>query len=74
MVTDKYTWLDDEIEILEGGDFTEPQLFRTYKLQKRGNEWCAVSEDGTKTLGCYPTEAQANERLRQIEAAKAAKG
>lgn len=46
---------------------------RSYKLQKRGNEWCAVSEDGTKTFGCYPTEAQARERLRQIEAIKAAK-
>ena len=74
MVTDKYTWLDDEIEILEGGDFTEPQLFRTYKLQKRGNEWCAVSEDGTKTLGSYTTEAQVNVLLSQIHAATAAKG
>ena len=45
----------------------------THKIQKSGDEWCVVSEDGEKKLGCYPTEKQARERLRQIEAAKAAK-
>lgn len=54
-------------------DLTGDEVY-VYKIQKRGNEWCVVSEDGTKKLGCYPTEKQARERLRQIEAAKAAKG
>jgi len=63
----------DEVSTIGNDSFSELQLTHTYKLQKRGDEWCAISEDGTKTLGCYPTEAQANERLRQVEAAKAAK-
>jgi hypothetical protein len=47
-----------------------------YKIEKRGGDkpWCVVSEDGSRDLGCFPTEAEANERLRQVEAAKAAKG
>ena len=57
--------------VFESDSFTESQLIHTYKLQKRGSQWCAVSEDGTKSLGCYPTEAEARERLRQVEAAKA---
>ena len=53
--------------------FTEEQLANTYKIVKRGAQWCAVSEDGSHSMGCYPTEAQAKERLRQVEAAKAVK-
>ncbi len=61
-------------------DLTTPEWDLTgdeihdYKIQKSGGEWCVVSEDGAKKLGCFPTEKQARERLRQIEAAKAAKG
>lgn len=41
---------------------------------KRDGKWYVLSEDGTKKLGGpYGSEAEANERLRQIEAAKAAK-
>lgn len=43
-----------------------------FKLEKRGDEWCAVSEDGSRSFGCYPTEEEARERLRQVEAAAAA--
>ena len=69
----KFIWKYEEVNVSLAGDrnFTELQLTHTYKLQKRGNEWCAVSEDGTKSLGCYPTEAKARERLRQVEAARA---
>lgn len=42
-----------------------------YVVQE-GDQWCVYSESGEK-LGTYPTEAEARERLRQIEAAKAAK-
>ena len=54
-------------------DLTADDEVHIYIIQKRGSEWCVVSEDGTKKLGCYPTEKQARERLRQIEAAKAVK-
>lgn len=43
------------------------------KLAKREGKWVALSEDGSKELGTYDTEAEARERLRQVEAAKAAK-
>lgn len=44
-----------------------------YKIVRRDGQFCAVSEDGEHSFGCYPTEAEARERLRQVEAAKAAK-
>ena len=43
-------------------------------ITKRSGKWCAVSEAGDVTFGCYATEVEARERLRQVEAAKAAKG
>src|SRR5947208_13550037 len=42
-----------------------------YFVEKRGNEWCVVDKTRTKTLGCHPTEAEANAQLRAIEANKA---
>lgn len=45
---------------------------RADRIVQREGKWCAVSEDGTKTLGCYDTEEAARERLRQVEAAVAA--
>jgi hypothetical protein len=54
----------------EKGD-EEPKADR---LEQRDGEWCAVSEDGSRSFGCYPTEGEARERLRQVEAAKAARG
>ena len=53
--------------------FSSSDLLHTYKIVKRGSKWCAVSEDGTRTMGCYSSRAGAAERLRQVEAAKAAK-
>lgn len=37
------------------------------KIIKKGSKWCVVSEDGTRNLGCYPSEDQAKKRLQQIE-------
>jgi hypothetical protein len=39
------------------------------RIEQHGLQWCAVSEDGSRSLGCYDTEAEARERLRQVEAA-----
>lgn len=36
-----------------------------------GERWCVESEDGQTKLGCYDTEAEAIDRLRQVEAAAA---
>lgn len=36
------------------------------KVVKEGNQWCIKSKAG-KNLGCYPTKAEALERLREIE-------
>jgi hypothetical protein len=47
---------------------------KTDRLEQRDGKWCAVSEDGTRSFGCFDTEGEARERLRQVEAAKAAKG
>jgi len=35
-------------------------------IKKSGSEWCVYSKDG-KPLGCYKTQKEAEERLRQIE-------
>jgi len=70
----KFAWKRGDIEVVKSKSNT---LFldsvHTYKLVHRDDEWCVTSEDGTKSLGCYPTETEARERLRQVEAAKAAK-
>lgn len=42
----------------------------TKYIVHRGNEWCVVSHTTGRNLGCYPTRAQAVERLQQIEAHK----
>jgi hypothetical protein len=46
------------------------QMFR---IEHRGSRWYVESESG-KPMGDYDTEGEARERLRQVEAAKAAKG
>ena len=43
------------------------------KIEKRGSEWVVLSMSG-REMGTYSSEGDARERLRQIEAAKAAKG
>lgn len=45
----------------------------TLKVEKKGDEWCAVSEDGKQSFGCYPTEDEANERIGEVEFFKAKK-
>lgn len=41
-----------------------------YVIEKQGEEWCLLSNDGGAKLGCYPTRAEAVQRLRQVEAHK----
>jgi len=36
------------------------------RIVRRGREWCVVAESG-RNMGCYPSRAEAQERLRQIE-------
>ena len=45
---------------------------REDKIEKRGGEWVVLAMSG-REMGTYQTEAEARERLRQVEAAKAAK-
>lgn len=51
---------------------------KPYKAEKkivlRDGEYCAVSEDGEKSFGCFPTRAEAAERLGQVESFKAEGG
>lgn len=47
---------------------------KTDKVEERGGEFFVLSESGEELSGPFSTEEQANERLRQIEAAKAARG
>ncbi len=42
-------------------------------IRKQGSKYVVKSESG-KTLGTYDSRKAAAERLRQVEAAKAAKG
>lgn len=42
-------------------------------IRKEGNKFKVVAESG-RPMGTYNTRKEANERLRQIEAAKHAKG
>lgn len=42
------------------------------RIVRRGAQWCVVSEDGSKTLGCHDTEEAALRQLRAVEANKAA--
>src|SRR3990167_329609 len=37
------------------------------RIVKRGSQWCVVSEDGDKNLGCKSSEAGARKRLQQVE-------
>lgn len=46
-------------------DDLSKMVFKT--IRARGDEWCVYSSDGSRSFGCYPTKAQAEERLAQIE-------
>ena len=37
-------------------------------IQKRGDEWCVVSDDGSQNFGCFDSEEKAVARLAQVEA------
>ena len=41
-----------------------------YMIVKEGDQWCVKDKDGTKTLGCHPTEEEAKAQLKAIEANK----
>jgi HK97 family phage prohead protease len=43
----------------------------TKRIVERDGQWCVVSEDGAKTLGCHPSRAEAVEQLQAVEANKA---
>lgn len=36
-------------------------------IVKKGSEFCVLSANGDKNLGCYPTRAEAEARLKQVE-------
>ena len=36
-------------------------------IKKQGDEWCAFSEDGSRSFGCFPTKGEAEARLREVE-------
>lgn len=44
------------------------------RIVKKGNQWCVVSEDGSKNLGCSKTHEGAVKRLQQVEYFKHTKG
>ena len=47
----------------------------SYVKKTKGKGYCVKSEHNPDwSGGCYPTEAEANKRLEQVEAAKHAKG
>ena len=36
-------------------------------IKKVGDEWCAFSEDGSRSFGCFSTREKAEERLQEVE-------
>ena len=40
-------------------------------IKHMGDEWCVFNKEGTKKLGCHPTEKEAEAQLAAIEASKA---
>jgi hypothetical protein len=36
-------------------------------IRHEGSRWCVYSADGTRKFGCFPSKAQAEKRLAQIE-------
>lgn len=68
------SWPVDSIEIWRAGERYVFDGAEHYdRIEERNGKWVVLSADGYKELGPYDTEAEARERLRQIEAAKAAK-
>jgi phage-related protein (TIGR01555 family) len=60
-----------------GDRFDAPSVWgdiREDHIERRGSDYFAVSEEGKPLGGPYPSRKKAAERLREVEAAKAAKG
>lgn len=36
------------------------------KIVKKGGEWCVIAHKSGKNMGCYPSKAGAEKRLKQI--------
>jgi hypothetical protein len=43
---------------------------RTYVIEKRGEQWCLLTHDKSRVLGCHDSEAGALAQERAVEAAK----
>lgn len=68
------SWSLGEIEVWRGDvNRTAVDGERMDRFAKRGGKWVALSQDGKTELGTYDTEKEVRERLRQVEAAKAAR-
>lgn len=37
------------------------------KIEKRGDEWCVITHQTGKNMGCYDDKEDAKERLQQIQ-------
>ena len=46
---------------------------KNYVIEKRGSEWCLLTKDGSRVLGCHDSHAGAARQEAAIEAAKAAR-
>lgn len=45
-------------------------VVKQYIIEKLGDEWCLKTHDGSKTLGCHPTEEAAKAQERAVQASK----
>lgn len=43
---------------------------KTYVIVERDGQWCVLTADESRTLGCHPTKAEAEAQLRAVEANK----
>jgi len=41
-----------------------------YQIEKQGDEWCVVKEKGGKSMGCHPTEKEAQAQMRALYASE----
>lgn len=46
------------------------QQVKTYMIRKKGDQWCVLTHDGSKTLGCHDSEEDAKAQLSAVEANK----
>jgi hypothetical protein len=47
---------------------------RTYTIEKRGDKWCLIAQGSGETLGCHPTEGEAQAQEAAIKAKKGGYG